>query len=100
MKKFHSGKTGFTLVELLVAMTITIILLGVLVYMTGVSTDTYRSSRSEIRASRQAKEALTALSNDFESIVMRRDGNAFEWLYAGEETSRLDGPEGLSLIHI
>ena len=99
MKKFHSGKTGFTLVELLVAMTITIILLGVLVYMTGVSTDTYRSSRSEIRASRQAKEALTALSNDFESIVMRRDGNAFEWLYAGEETSRLDGPEGREIAN-
>jgi len=94
MKKFHSGKAGFTLVELLVAMTITIILLGVLVYMTGVSTDTYRSNRSEIRASRQAKEALTAITNDFESMVIRRDGNAFEWLYAGEETSRLDGPEG------
>ena len=99
MKKFHSGKAGFTLVELLVAMTITIILLGVLVYMTGVSTDTYRRTRSEVRAARQAQEALSAIANDFESMVMRRDGNAFEWLYAGEETSRLDGPEGREIVN-
>ena len=94
MKKLQAGKSGFTLVELLVAMTITIILLGILVYMTGVSTDTYRETRSEVRASRQAQEALNVLADDFESMVLRQGTNNFQWLYAGEETSSLDGPAG------
>ncbi|MBK1831547.1 prepilin-type N-terminal cleavage/methylation domain-containing protein [Verrucomicrobiaceae bacterium R5-34] len=84
---------GFTLIELLVAMTITVILLGVLVYMTGISMDTYRNSRDEVRASRQAKEALSTISKDFESMISRRDGNNYEWLYAGQESGN-QGPTG------
>ncbi|BDS06207.1 hypothetical protein NT6N_12470 [Oceaniferula spumae] len=91
-KTLKSGHKGFTLIELLVAMSITVILLGVLVYMTGISMDTYRDSRNEVRASRQAKEALSTIAKDFESMVSRRDGNNYEWLYAGEETSSLKGP--------
>lgn len=94
IKKLQSGKSGFTLVELLVAMAITIVLLGVLVYMTGISMDTYRDSRNEVRASRQAKEAISTIAKDFESMVLRKDGNDYEWLYAGEETSSLQGPSG------
>ncbi|MBT8038385.1 MAG: prepilin-type N-terminal cleavage/methylation domain-containing protein [Verrucomicrobiae bacterium] len=91
-------RTGFTLIELLVAMAITVVLLGVLVYMTGVSMDTYRDSRNEVRASRQAKEALETIAKDLESMVSRRDGNAYEWLYAGVDsesgTSDSTGPTG------
>ena len=92
--KPNGRRSGFTLVELLVAMTITIILLGVLVYMTGISMDTYRDSQNEVRASRQAKEAINTIAQDFESMVSRRDGNPFEWLYAGEETTGNLGPSG------
>lgn len=99
IKKPQSGKAGFTLIELLVAMAITIVLLGVLVYMTGISMDTYRDSRNEVRASRQAKEALSTIAKDFESMVSRRDGNAYEWLYAGEETSSLQGPSGKEITN-
>lgn len=93
-KKFQTRKSGFTLVELLVAMTITIVLLGILIFLTGISIDTYRDSRNEVRASRQAKEAIETISRDLESMVLRKDGNNNEWLYAGEETSNLKGPSG------
>ena len=56
-------QSGFTLIELLVSMVITVVLLGVLVYMTGISMDTYKKSRNEVRASRQAKEALDTIAN-------------------------------------
>lgn len=85
-------RKGFTLIELLVAMAITIVLLGVLVYLTGISMDTYRDSRNEVRASRQAKEALETIAKDLESMVMRRDSSSHEWLFAGAETSTLKGP--------
>jgi len=84
--------SGFTLIELLVSMTITVVLLGVLVYLTAISMDTYRDSRNEVRATRQAKEAIEAIAKDFESMVSRRDGNVYEWLYAGDELSALKGP--------
>lgn len=87
-----SKSTGFTLIELLVAMSITVVLIGVLVYLTAISMDTYRDSRNEVRASRQAKEALETISKDLESMVSRRDGNKYEWLFAEAETSGLSGP--------
>lgn len=92
-------KPGFTLIELLVAMSITVILLGVLVYITGISMDTYKSSRNEVRASRQAKEAIEAIAKDLESLVTRRDGNPYEWIYAGEETSDLTGPNNREIVN-
>ena len=95
--KIKRLKPGFTLIELLVAMAITVILLGVLVYMTGISMDTYKRSRNEVRASRQAKEALEIISKDFESMISRRDGNNYEWVYAGKEKSSLTGPSGKNL---
>lgn len=91
------SRSGFTLIELLVAMAITIVLLGVLVYLTGISMDTYRDSRNEVRASRQAKDALEKISKDFESMISRRDGNSYEWLYAGVDSkSNVDDPTGPS----
>jgi len=89
---YPKNRDGFTLVELLVAMMITIVLLGVLVYLTAISMDTYRDSRNEVRASRQAKEALETIAKDLESMVSRRDGNAYEWFWAESESSSLKGP--------
>ncbi|MBT8044014.1 MAG: type II secretion system GspH family protein, partial [Verrucomicrobiae bacterium] len=88
--KTRSNIAGFTLIELLVAMAITVVLIGVLVYLTAISMDTYRDSRNEVRASRQAKEALETISKDLESMISRRDGNTYEWLYAGEEPRGLE----------
>jgi type II secretory pathway pseudopilin PulG len=76
-----AAKRGFTLVELIVAMAITIIIVGVLVSVTSIATDTWNRSRSELRASRQAKSMVDAMVRDFEALVVR-SGNANEWLSA------------------
>ena len=77
----HSPKTAFTLLELLVAMSITTIIVTVLVSITSIAVDTWNRSRSELRAARQAKAMIEAMASDFEALVSRR-GNEFEWLSA------------------
>lgn len=86
-------KRGFTLIELLVAMTITTLIVSILVAITSVSIDAWQRSRSEVRASRQAKSMVDALAKDFEAMVMRR-GNTFEWLYANTPGT-LPGPTSM-----
>ncbi len=90
--KLQLNRRGFTLIELLVAMTITMILVATLMYMTGISVDTYKKSREEVRANRLAKEALETIAKDLEGLVAQRDGNNFEWLYCANESN----PEGPS----
>ncbi|MGB2403365.1 MAG: PulJ/GspJ family protein, partial [Akkermansiaceae bacterium] len=96
---FHSfpsaSAKGFTMLELLVAMSVTVILLGMVTFMTGVSMDGYKGSRDKVLGGRQAKEALEAITQDFEAMVARADGSENMWLYAGVEpnlTTALGGP--------
>lgn len=67
------------MIELLVAMAITAIIVGVLVSITGIAIDTWNRSRQELRTARQAKAMLDLMANDFESMVTRPGGTA-EWL--------------------
>ena len=67
--------------ELLVAMTITTIIVTVLVAITSIAMDTWNRSRSELRAARQAKAMVETMARDFEALVTRR-GNTNEWLSA------------------
>jgi len=88
---------GFTLLELMVAMSVTVILLGMVTFMTGVSMDGYKGSRDKVVAGRQAKEALDAITKDFEAMVARRDlsSKQWQWLYAKVEpklSTSLGGP--------
>ena len=73
------------MLELLVAMSVTVILLGMVTFMTGVSMDGYKGSRDKVVAGRQAKEALDAITKDFEAMVARADGSESMWLYADVE---------------
>lgn len=82
-------KRGFTLMELMVAMAITTIIVTVLVSITSIALDTWNRSRSELRASRQAKSMIDTMARDFEALVTRR-GNANEWLSAITDTSGTD----------
>lgn len=76
--------------ELMVAMAITTIIVTVLVSVTSIALDTWNRSRSELRASRQAKSMIDTLARDFESMVTRR-GNANDWFSAVTETERIGG---------
>lgn len=67
--------------ELMVAMAITTIIVTVLVSITSIALDTWNRSRSELRASRQAKGMIDIMARDFESLITRR-GNSNEWLSA------------------
>ncbi|HEX5790814.1 MAG TPA: prepilin-type N-terminal cleavage/methylation domain-containing protein [Luteolibacter sp.] len=75
------SRRGFTLMELMVAMTITILIVGVLMGITKSALDTWNRSRAELRASRQARAMIDALANDFESMVTRSSSTQ-EWLTA------------------
>ena len=74
-------RNGFTLIELMVAMTITTLIVSVLVSITSIALDTWTRSRAEVRASRQAKAMVDEMAGDFESMITR-GGNNFQWLLA------------------
>ena len=76
--------------ELMVAMAITTIIVTVLVSITSIALDTWNRSRSELRASRQAKSMIDAMARDFEAMVTRR-GNTNEWLSAMTDNSETKG---------
>jgi prepilin-type N-terminal cleavage/methylation domain-containing protein len=84
---FHNRK-GFTLMELMVAMAITVIIVTVLVSITSIAIDTWNRSRSELRAARQAKSMVDTMARDFEAMVTRSggkdpvSGKPFEWFVA------------------
>ena len=77
----HSRRRGFTILELMVAMTITAIIVGVLVTITGTAIDTWNNSRNELRAARQAEAMINVMTRDLESLVVRSD-RPQEWLSA------------------
>lgn len=84
---------GFTLVELMVAMAITVALSSVIMTTAVFSMDIWARGRSEVRASRQAKSMAESIARDIESMVVRK-GNDFQWLSA--ETMIPDsGPKGV-----
>ncbi len=90
MPRTSPSKKGFTLMELMVAMAITTIIVTVLVSITSIALDTWNRSRSELRASRQAKSMIDTMARDFESLVTRR-GNKNQWLSAISSTDSVGG---------
>ncbi len=84
---------GFTLAELMVAMSITLVLVLLTLLITGTAIDTWKAARTEIRAAGQAKIMLNALGRDLESLVSRMGNNDSQWLIAST-TPQGVGPEG------
>lgn len=88
-------RRGFTLAELLVAMTITLVLVSLTLVITGSAIDAWKGARTEIRAAGQAKIMLNALGRDLESIVIRQGNNDSQWLIASSKVTDI-GPDNES----
>jgi prepilin-type N-terminal cleavage/methylation domain-containing protein len=73
-------RSGFTLVELLVASAITVVLAGAMVAILAQVSATWARAGGGLVAMQQAEQALDLLARDLETAVMRRDGRV--WLIA------------------
>lgn len=84
--KIHFPKKagGFTLIELMTAMSITSILVVIIVGLTSVGVNFLKTVREDVRSAANSRPALWTLSTDLESMHMR-SGNSFEWLYAAKD---------------
>lgn len=72
---------GFTIVELMIAISITALLIIILVSLTTMTTGVLQSADSKVKASNQAKILFDKLESDINSMVIRSDDQ--EWFYAG-----------------
>jgi len=77
IKKIRQNK-GFTLVEVLIAMTITLVIVGLLMGMTKIAVATWQTTHAKARSSAIAEEVFESVSQDLESMVVRT-GNNYEW---------------------
>ena len=80
-KKGGRSALGFTLVELMVAVAITVILLGIVFNVATVSVDTLNSAKNRVEMNKRAEIVLDQVEMDIASIILRSDD--YEWFYAG-----------------
>jgi len=73
-----SASRGFTLLELLVAISITLVLAGAIVAVTRSTLHLWQRTQDALTADTQARLALDYLERDFESALFRSDGHT--WL--------------------
>lgn len=93
---------GFTLLELLVAMSVTVIIVGLLTYVVRTSFNTLNDSQGTISSNQKAVLAIDQLAIDLESMFVK-SGSPYEWLAAsamntnpGSEYSNLFDTAGSS----
>ncbi len=104
IKQTHNSRSrydskGFTLIELMVSMSITIVILGLLMGMTKIAVGSWKDTHSRTRASRLAQEVFSTVGKDLEGIVVR-SGNNYEWVLVKDSgnNSSENGPDGSTEI--
>lgn len=80
MNRLHPRR-GFTLLELLVAVTITLLLAGVMLMVTTGTLDVWRRTQDDFVGGAQARLALDLLERDLQAGIFRKDG-VNTWLAA------------------
>ena len=84
--KIQRKLRGFTLVELMISMTITLVIISVLLSMTSVAVKGLKNSQNRTRTSRLSQEVLNTITKDLEGIVIRT-GNNYEWVLSKNSSS-------------
>lgn len=77
----HPSMRGFTLLELLVAVAITLLLAGVMLTVTTGTLDLWRRTQNELTVAAEAKLALDMIERDLQAGAFRKDG-VNTWLAA------------------
>ncbi|MDB6166704.1 MAG: hypothetical protein JWQ83_1844, partial [Lacunisphaera sp.] len=73
-------RQGFTLLELLVAVTITLLLAGIMLALTTGTLNLWRHTQDNFSAGTQARLALDMIERDLQTASWRRDGLGTVWL--------------------
>lgn len=79
-------RKGFTLVELLVAMAITAIIVGVILKLTITGVSLWKSVNDDVTTASSARIALQTLASDLESYQMKSGPNEYEWFVACKDS--------------
>lgn len=87
-----SRSNGFTLLELLVAVTITLVLAGIMLAVTTGTLSLWRRAQDNFSANTQAKLALDMIERDLETACCRKDAIGTVWL----AVDVISSPGGLS----
>ncbi len=80
--KSSGRRNGFTLLELLVAVAITLLLAGIMLAVTTGTLGLWRRTQDDFSSGTAAKLALDLLERDLQSAIHRADGRGNVWLAA------------------
>ena len=81
--KSPGRRNGFTLLELLVAVAITLLLAGIMLAVTTITLGLWRRTQDNFSSGTTAKLALDLLERDLQSAIHRADGRGNVWLAVG-----------------
>lgn len=77
LKSQISGSRGFTLIEILAAVTVLALLMVIFTQVVGMVSDTWKKGKARIDNFSQARVALGLMDRDIQAMVLRRDVAAF-----------------------
>lgn len=77
----NKGRRGFTIVELLVSMAITVVLLSIVISVAGTSADILTKAKTKADLSTKSDRIFTIMESDMDSMLIKKDTS--HWFYAG-----------------
>lgn len=83
----HQSNRAFTLIEVLVASSVMVVLVGIVTYIAGSVMDTWNRSSGKLSANAEARLALEFIAQDLETAILRNNGQ--QWLRV-EDTDPTD----------
>lgn len=78
-------RSGFTLIEIMVAAVITIIMIGLVIQITSEVLNIWNRSVGKLSANAEARIAMEVITSDLETAIFRNDG--LRWLEARDDNS-------------